>query len=617
MDANGEDFNPLSQFNFHSRNPSSLVDTSEIDHRTLDSNPDEFYRRVSVDNSTNLPDIFIEDDMASRKLNGSAARPSASQPGTLPRTTFRSTSNPTTNGSLPSKAGVIRERLKQFDQSLKPTSQTSRPVTPNNRDAGRDGSRTTPGKRRKEAPKRPLLFGEVVDSGNEAGYGIPSLAKQRSELTLPKPPAGSRQRRHSDQQSRPVDSHSRSASEDTEIENEPSPKSNALSTSRIPRPRNVHRVSDGSAPKTSPPSRLQPKPPATLSNRRYAPKRPMESNQTLTAVIKEPPPKLSPPLRSSRPRQPVSSASTAASRAKITERFEKSIAEKSVHRSTPKDLIHVDIAQRRDQVSNKLLKSYYNGPVLDDKQPKKTSAGASRRDFSPLIEAALADAEDESAIDESLADMPTHNASTRAQDTLLKQVLSMRDLDPDSPDSPLLHEDLMSHDQQGETVQIVLGATPKLPSENFANPDHPHISTMIDDDFDFGDGRSTICPDDSVSMIFQRRYTAEASPPPVPKLETAHYTIDSAARSQINHYLDEYQERNMPTPKPSVPEESLGQRQWQEASHQGHAQDLSEERSIRQSGAADEDDDGYRGHAIIYSSKRYVYFQSHRVSDEL
>lgn len=60
------------------------------------------------------------------------------------------------------------------------------------------------------------------------------------------------------------------------------------------------------------------KPPSTIHSRRYNPP-PLtkgNSNQLLSAKIVAPPPKLSPPLRSSRPRQPVSAATTAASRAR-------------------------------------------------------------------------------------------------------------------------------------------------------------------------------------------------------------------------------------------------------------------------------------------------------------
>ncbi|OQO08862.1 hypothetical protein B0A48_05752 [Cryoendolithus antarcticus] len=51
-------------------------------------------------------------------------------------------------------------------------------------------------------------------------------------------------------------------------------------------------------------------------NRRYSPPNLPSNNQTLSAKIITPLPKTSPPLRSSRPRQPVSAATTAASRAR-------------------------------------------------------------------------------------------------------------------------------------------------------------------------------------------------------------------------------------------------------------------------------------------------------------
>lgn len=57
------------------------------------------------------------------------------------------------------------------------------------------------------------------------------------------------------------------------------------------------------------------KPPA-LHSRRYNPPSLVDSPQYLSAKVVAPPPRVSPPLRSSRPRQPVSSATTAASRAR-------------------------------------------------------------------------------------------------------------------------------------------------------------------------------------------------------------------------------------------------------------------------------------------------------------
>ncbi|EMC91419.1 hypothetical protein BAUCODRAFT_152676 [Baudoinia panamericana UAMH 10762] len=65
---------------------------------------------------------------------------------------------------------------------------------------------------------------------------------------------------------------------------------------------------------TTPRNRYQPPPMSTSS-----------PHQTLSAKIFAPQPKVSPPLRSSRPRQPVSAATTSASRARAADRFQKDV----------------------------------------------------------------------------------------------------------------------------------------------------------------------------------------------------------------------------------------------------------------------------------------------------
>ena len=94
----------------------------------------------------------------------------------------------------------------------------------------------------------------------------------------------------------------------------------------------------------------------TLSNYKYDPaaKTPDSNGQTLRAYISAPVPQKSPPLRSSRPRQPVSSASTAASRAKACERFTNrpdptSTARPRQHKKIP-ELGRVDFAERRARI---------------------------------------------------------------------------------------------------------------------------------------------------------------------------------------------------------------------------------------------------------------------------
>lgn len=82
---------------------------------------------------------------------------------------------------------------------------------------------------------------------------------------------------------------------------------------------------------------------------------PSATSPRLAAYISAPMPKKSPPLRSSRPRQPVSSASTSASRARATDRY--SSAEngnsRSIRESRPRkppELGAVDFAARRQKI---------------------------------------------------------------------------------------------------------------------------------------------------------------------------------------------------------------------------------------------------------------------------
>ena len=84
----------------------------------------------------------------------------------------------------------------------------------------------------------------------------------------------------------------------------------------------------------------------------------------LRANIIAPPPKISPPLRSSRPRLPVSAASTAASRARMAERFnnlQKLNSEKrtssSQRRAKPPELTDIDLNARRLRITQALTRS--------------------------------------------------------------------------------------------------------------------------------------------------------------------------------------------------------------------------------------------------------------------
>jgi hypothetical protein len=117
-------------------------------------------------------------------------------------------------------------------------------------------------------------------------------------------------------------------------------------------------VTPTNTPSTHHSSRSKPKTPEKLNT----------NNSSLKAYISAPPPKTSPPLRSSRPRQPVSSASTASSRQKAAERSGSPQQVRSGMKITrneePKprkivDVGPVDFAARRARIQRAYTKSIH------------------------------------------------------------------------------------------------------------------------------------------------------------------------------------------------------------------------------------------------------------------
>jgi hypothetical protein len=186
-----------------------------------------------------------------------------------------------------------------------------------------------------------------------------------------------------------------------------------------------------------------------------------------------------------------------------------------------------------------------------------TGAGACKEGLSPLIEQASPAIPQytsqpvlETKVEAAPArDSPSSASSLRGKDTLFRQVMALRDNDsPVSPETQL-PEDFLSEIGDAETINIVLGETPKLPSENFAEPIPHTIHERDEDEVKFADGRNSIYPDDSVSVIFyqQQRQQAEAKIPSHLKVaeRAGQFTLDNEARSQINRVLDHYQEGNV------------------------------------------------------------------------
>lgn len=152
------------------------------------------------------------------------------------------------------------------------------------------------------APSMPNLNSQTVPSM----YPTPPNSGTRN------PPPGSRipvsNRRGSQSQGSAGSSSGPQSRSTSALDNPPAGR-NRLSKSPT---RKAQLASSQSAkPSGLPRSRYHPTPLATESN-----------GQTLSAKIVAPLPKMSPPLRSSRPRQPVSSATTSASRARAAERYQ-------------------------------------------------------------------------------------------------------------------------------------------------------------------------------------------------------------------------------------------------------------------------------------------------------
>ncbi|KAK3718886.1 hypothetical protein LTR37_004802 [Vermiconidia calcicola] len=160
--------------------------------------------------------------------------------------------------------------------------------------------------RQPQAPSMPNLSQQQQELRMFAMYPTPPNSASRNALPpqLPSSRIPVSYRRHSKDSAESSGPHSRSASA---LSNS-APGRNRLPSS--PTRRNQNPNTQSSNTSAIPRSRYHPPPVSTSSN-----------GQTLSAKIVAPLPKTSPPLRSSRPRQPVSSATTSASRARAADRY--------------------------------------------------------------------------------------------------------------------------------------------------------------------------------------------------------------------------------------------------------------------------------------------------------
>jgi hypothetical protein len=116
---------------------------------------------------------------------------------------------------------------------------------------------------------------------------------------------------------------------------------------------------------------------------------------SLKAFINAPPPLKSPPLRSSRPRPPISSASTAASRARSGQRFESSLASQNndptrFRKKEIPELDNINLAARKEKIQRAFSDKSSEAPG------RSSLSGSDSRRGSNVNDAASDDREDQS-----------------------------------------------------------------------------------------------------------------------------------------------------------------------------------------------------------------------------
>ena len=115
-----------------------------------------------------------------------------------------------------------------------------------------------------------------------------------------------------------------------------------------------------------------------------------EKSPSLRANIIAPPPKISPPLRGSRQRLPVSSATTAASRARMAEKFQLMAREQTDRRSgsrriRPPELTDIDFNARRLKITQALTRSREGQGLKGDVSSGTREASSRTHSIAPSI----------------------------------------------------------------------------------------------------------------------------------------------------------------------------------------------------------------------------------------
>ena len=391
----------------------------------------------------------------------------------------------------------------------------------------------------------------------------------QSSIHLSSPPS-----HHRDSQSRiPLSSRRRSGTSDSAT-SPPSTRANS-STGRhptsLPSPSYTHHPSTPSTPHHRQVQR---------SDQRGAPPR-LPISPSLNAYIQAPLPKKSPPLRSSRPRQHVSNATTAASRArhirsgeehrpsrpldlggvdfaarrqKIQQAFTRTMTERDKHReprkkrevpdgagpgpsappsedtaSTSQHMLTVDTSQHDEKSA--LGVSQEDSPTLGNMNFGRNNSDAT--DSADIEPSSAVTAETSDSVDTFFDDEPQDASDERELEELGRsdRAESLRDPSPSSRQS-------MTRPDDSESIQIMLGETPILHQG-------PVRSSGLRHEYDM----ESADPHLSVSTTASEPKGPAWSPDTSATARTARTTMDSDAYSTINRVLDHYHDPSVVSPE--------------------------------------------------------------------
>lgn len=238
---------------------------------------------------------------------------------------------------------------------------------------------------------RPPVSSTSMPIPDPSAYEAPSSPHQLSKPVVPTTPVNNLLHRHDSQSRIPVSSRRLSATSDSGNSNPSTRTNSALErySAQLAAAKSGKAISKPAAKTRSP---IRTARPATSRNspRRgdYSPRQQPATSPRLTAYITAPLPKKSPPLRSSRPRLPVSSASTSASRARAVERLAdresgdpKNVREFRSRR--PPELSAVDFAARRQKIQQAFTKTVQENERQAIEAQRKRMLMAQERQIAP------------------------------------------------------------------------------------------------------------------------------------------------------------------------------------------------------------------------------------------